>query len=113
MAYEKTCTICGAEYKYCPYCEQFKTEPKWKIMFCSEPCRETYMAINRQYYGHISASEALNEIKKHNVKIANKAIARQIKDISKAAKNEKIAEAVTAETVTAEEVNVTENCEVN
>ena len=107
MAYEKTCTICGAEYKYCPYCEQFKTEPKWKIMFCSEPCRETYMAINRQYYGHIGASEALNEIKKHNVKIANKAIARQIKDISKAAKTEKIAEEVSA----AE--NVTENCEVN
>ncbi len=84
--HNRICTVCGSHYDYCPYCAQYDGQPTWRIAYCSEPCRETYMAINMYAYKHISAEEAAEVLSTHNVKIANKELAKIEKDIKKAVK---------------------------
>ena len=83
---DRVCTVCGSKYKFCPYCGQYAGQPMWKMAYCSEPCRETYMAINKYAYKHITAEEAAAELAVYNVKIANKELAKFEKDIKKAIK---------------------------
>jgi hypothetical protein len=106
MSHERTCVVCGNEYQYCKRCRQFEHLPTWMFAYCSEPCKETYMVINKYEYGHIDATSALEELNTYKVKIANKEMLKTVtnikKESSKAKKNaQKEAEATAkAETTT-------------
>lgn len=83
MAHERTCVVCGKKYQYCKRCKQFEHLPTWMFAYCSEPCKETYMILNKYDFGHIDASEAQEEINTYNVKVANKEMQKSIKKIKK------------------------------
>jgi len=86
MAYERKCVVCGKEYEYCPHCARFKHLPVWMLAYCSDDCKETYMAINQYDFGHIDAKEALKIVDSYKVKIANKELAKSVKDMKKETK---------------------------
>lgn len=83
MAHERICTVCGTQYQYCRRCSQYKDLPSWKMAYCSSPCRETYLAINKYEFKHITAEDALETINKYKVKVDNKELTKCISKIKK------------------------------
>lgn len=83
MAHERTCTVCGTQYQYCKRCAQFKDLPTWKMAYCSEPCRETYIAVNKYEFGHLTAEDALEIINLNKSKVINKELIKCISKIKK------------------------------
>ena len=45
MATRRICTTCGAEYEYCPYCDEYAHLPKWHFMWDKEECKDLFDAI--------------------------------------------------------------------
>lgn len=37
--YNRTCILCGKEYKFCSNCKEEYHQPAWKNIYCSENCR--------------------------------------------------------------------------
>ena len=99
MAHERICTVCGAQYQYCKRCAQYKDLPAWKMAYCSEPCRETYLAVNKYEFGHMTAEDALENINKYKVKVANKELIKCIGKIKKEVTANKKANAEDSELV--------------
>lgn len=83
MAHERICVVCGKQYQYCKRCKQFEHLPTWMFAYCSEPCKETYMTLNKFDFGHISAKEAMDELETYKVKIVNKEMLKSVKQIKK------------------------------
>lgn len=66
MEKTRTCIACGKEYKYCPSCN--KTEPKWKVLYDTEECKEMFDAISA-YNLHTGNKEGIQRIlTKYHVK---------------------------------------------
>lgn len=93
MAHERTCVVCGKVYKYCKRCQQYKHLPTWMYAYCSEPCREIYLITNKYEFDHITAEEALEQLSRLKVKVANTDIQKDISEIKrKVNANKKLAE---------------------
>lgn len=95
MAYERICVTCGKQYRYCKNCSEFSHLPTWMYAYCSEPCKDTYMVLNKYDFKHITAEEAQEELERLGVNVANpemiksmEAIKREIKVNKKKKKKE-------------------------
>ena len=40
--FEKICSICKQEYKYCSQCSDFDHLPRWMDAYCSQNCKDLY-----------------------------------------------------------------------
>lgn len=40
--YNRTCILCGKEYKFCSNCKEESHQPAWKNIYCSENCRSIF-----------------------------------------------------------------------
>lgn len=58
MNYLRKCQVCGNEYKYCVYCEEFNHEPKWRMLFDTDNCRKIFHAVSDYLVNEIDANEA-------------------------------------------------------
>ena len=89
MAHERICVVCGAQHRYCKNCAEFDHLPTWHYAYCSEPCKETYMILNKYDYKHISAEEAKAELDALGVKIKNPEMLKSVDAIKKELKAQK------------------------
>jgi hypothetical protein len=89
MAHERKCVVCGKTYKYCKRCAQYAFLPTWMTAYCSESCKNTYLAVNQFEFGHIDAVEAEKIIDSLKVKVSNAELNSSIKKIRKAVKDNK------------------------
>lgn len=40
--YDRSCSICGKIYEYCPNCDRYKHMERWHDAYCSENCKDLY-----------------------------------------------------------------------
>lgn len=84
MAYERKCKLCQKEYRYCPHCEEFKHEPKWKFMFHDENCNTIFNTLQLHYQKKYTDDEAIKILKSCDLSVlknATDAIRKQVQDI--------------------------------
>lgn len=55
---ERSCYLCGTEYKYCPTCTSDKMKPAWMYEFHSESCKDIFDICTRFNMGMMSKTEA-------------------------------------------------------
>lgn len=60
----RTCVCCSTKYTYCNTCEAHQSEPAWKSMWCSENCKNIFMAVTDFLAKEISKSEAKHILEK-------------------------------------------------
>lgn len=58
MKNNRTCVCCSDQYTYCNTCKEHKSEPTWKAVWCSENCKNIFMAVTDYLAKEISKSEA-------------------------------------------------------
>lgn len=66
MAHERKCSICGGVYRYCNRCAEFKDQPRWKSVYCSEKCKDNYKALNDFAFSLATAEEAKSRLVDEN-----------------------------------------------
>jgi len=57
------CTVCGAEYDYCPTCAEYRYAPTWMAEYDTENCKDIWLTLNKFAFGHITKDEALETLK--------------------------------------------------
>lgn len=86
MAHERTCMICGDQYKYCPTCKEYNPNEPWRMLFHDEDC----LKISKIWYAYrgreITKEQAKNRMGKYPDRLqkifTNDSIAaKEIKDI--------------------------------
>ena len=101
-------------YKYCPSCEAYENEPRWKAMYCSLNCKNIFTACSEYMIRNMSAEDAkkildscdLSEFEKfHPVIKAN------INEINEVVKADKVT--VNIDDTNVVETNVSDAVEVN
>lgn len=58
----RRCAVCGAEYRFCPKCNEDKDKPLYHYTFCSKNCRDIYSVISSFEDKEISAEETLEKL---------------------------------------------------
>lgn len=56
------CKTCGTEYKYCLNCPAYRDEPKWRITFCSQNCKDIFDTLVAHTIGRMNKKEAKNAL---------------------------------------------------
>ena len=84
MAFERKCLLCGTTYRYCSYCDDFRYEPSWKVMFHDGNCNTIFNTLQLHSIGDISNEEAVKRLKACDLTVlknATEAINSQVKAI--------------------------------
>ena len=72
MDYSKTCKVCGNVYKYCIYCREFDSQPKWRMLFDTDNCRRIFHAVSDYLIGEINADQAKELLGRCDISNRNK-----------------------------------------
>lgn len=61
----RTCKVCGLKYYYCPACSATRAnpQPKWKINYCSEDCKNIFEIVVEYNCNTINSKEAFERLK--------------------------------------------------
>ena len=54
----RTCVVCGREYSYCPHCEKDRNDETWRMVYCSNDCREVFKTVVDYKNGRIDGNAA-------------------------------------------------------
>ena len=88
--YNKTCYVCGKEYRYCPNCAEFANAPSWMNMYDSEDCLKIDNTLNALWFNHISKAAAKEMLEGIDLgKITNKDLLVAVKKLEDEAKKTK------------------------
>ena len=63
MAYERSCMLCHTSYSYCPYCDDYRNEPRWKSMYHDENCMKIVDTLQRHFLKEYTDEQALTILK--------------------------------------------------
>ena len=47
----KTCIICGKQYKYCPNCAEFINQPTWRSLCDTDNCHTIFRIVTDYHFG--------------------------------------------------------------
>lgn len=47
----KTCLICGKQYKYCPNCAEFANQPTWRSLVDTDNCHTIFKVVTDYHFG--------------------------------------------------------------
>ena len=106
--FNRTCVLCGKEYKYCNDCREYDDQPAWKNIYCSDNCRTIFNTAVDYKQGNLSLEDAYNKIK--NIDLNNRAEMRKdiisiIDEIKKEFENNKKTEEVEPIVETRKDIN--------
>ena len=59
---DRTCLICGKQYKYCGTCPEAKPSETWRALYCSQACRTAFDIFSKFANGHMSADVAYEKL---------------------------------------------------
>lgn len=99
MANERTCMICGTEYKYCSHCREYDSTKMWMYLYHDEKCKaigETLYAYRGKEITKEEAREAMLKCTP-NIDDAIKypsLVASEIRNILDVSNEEKVEEVV-------------------
>lgn len=65
--YTRTCAACLKKYQYCAHCGEYNPREPWRYLFCSEECREIFHACSDYNQGNLSAKDAKEILKRHDI----------------------------------------------
>lgn len=69
----KTCILCGKQYKYCEGCpDKYNVTETWRNIFCSEECRGLYHIYDLIKAGRMTEKNANKEIKKYDIAVISR-----------------------------------------
>lgn len=103
---KRTCLLCQAQYKYCPYCAEDADKPKWMLLFHDENCANIFDALQRHEQNFYTDEEAIKHLKDCDLsvlKTATNAVNNQVKKILSKEKVKKIKKPVAVKEVKVEE----------
>lgn len=63
----RTCTVCGEKYSYCPTCDEDYLKPSWYGLFHEENCKDIFETLCKHYQGYLTSSEAKEVLSKLNL----------------------------------------------
>lgn len=58
----RVCKVCGSEYNFCPTCQRLTSSEKYKLMFCSQNCRDVFQVCANHTVGMIDKATAKEEL---------------------------------------------------
>lgn len=61
MAGKRKCIVCGAEYDYCPNCNN--EQPRWRFLFDTKNCNDIWEVFNDYRTGQMNATQADKALK--------------------------------------------------
>lgn len=65
---ERSCCLCTKIYKYCPDCSgTVKKGETWRMLYCSENCRDIFNVLSQKAFGHIGNEEAAERLSKLDI----------------------------------------------
>lgn len=69
MEHERHCIVSPTKhiYSYCPHCGQYNKNEKWRLIYCSENCKNIYHICDDFKNSKISVSEAYSELSKYEI----------------------------------------------
>ena len=88
----RTCIICGQEYRYCSACGEDAGKPTWYFIFDGENCHDIYEVCTQYRDGEIDVKAAYEKISKldiSNIKNFAEATRIQIEEILEKGKDVK------------------------
>lgn len=83
MKHERTCSICGQVYEYCPNCPTFDDKPRWMFLFHDENCKHIWEVLNAYQTNVKNATQAKNALQRLNLSRKDKFVEPVKKLISK------------------------------
>jgi hypothetical protein len=81
---KRICKVDGTVYDYCPNCDKYQNEPKWKVSFCCENCRSVFNTLVDNSVGKLTKKQTRNALSKldlSKMETFTPAIQRQINSI--------------------------------
>ena len=104
MAHERKCIVDSKIYQYCPRCREYNSDEKWRLIYCSEDCKNADEILKQFKAGQITASKAKKALAKYNIDTTNGTSYTQplfdaifVNDVKEETKTEKVAETVVEE----------------
>lgn len=116
MAKNRTCTLCGKKYSYCPTCSADLEKPSWYALWDSENCMKLDDILVRHTLKKITTDEAKNliiENKLDTLAISDNDIKKHYNEILGIVEKIEVAEVepVSKETVKVEETVIEKKVE--
>lgn len=68
----KVCHTCSTEYKFCTGCADYDHLPRWMALFHNDNCRMIFNTISSYNVGHITKSEAAEQLRGCDLSYKNK-----------------------------------------
>ena len=96
MAYERSCMLCHTSYSYCPYCDDYRNEPRWKSMYHDENCMKIVDTLQRHFLKEYTDEQALTILKTCDLSVLPKATEQVQKEMKAILKTEKKPKAIRA-----------------
>lgn len=81
---KRHCKVCGAEYNYCPGCPEYTNEPRWRISYDTENCKEIFDTLVKQSTGKMTTKSARRKLLRldlSNVESFNPDIRRHLESV--------------------------------
>lgn len=72
MSHKRKCVLDGTIYEYCPNCSGYNSNEKWRLIYCSDNCRQIDHIRDDYKSGRIDLNTAKSEMRKYNVPNLNK-----------------------------------------
>lgn len=118
----KTCIICGKQYKYCPNCAEFINQPTWRALCDTDNCHTIFRIVTDYHFGIYDDDSAKIALKDCDLSVVKDKGTKEfldklfnentVEDMAEVADNAEITTEFKTDT-TSETKNVVDNTKVN
>lgn len=118
----KTCIICGKQYKYCPNCAEFINQPTWRALCDTDNCHTIFRIVTDYHFGIYDDDSAKIALKDCDLSVVKDKGTKEfldklfnentVEDTAEVADNAEVTTEVKTDT-TSETKNVVDNTKVN
>lgn len=67
MSHVRKCILDGTKYEYCPNCSGYNSNEKWRLIYCSDNCRQIDHIRDAYKSKKISVEEAKKQLSNYDV----------------------------------------------
>lgn len=118
----KTCIICGKQYKYCPNCAEFINQPTWRALCDTDNCHTIFRIVTDYHFGIYDDDSAKIALKDCDLSVVKDKGTKEfldklfnentVEDTAEVADNAEITTEFKTDT-TSETKNIVDNTKVN
>lgn len=118
----KTCIICGKQYKYCPNCAEFINQPTWRALCDTDNCHTIFRIVTDYHFGIYDDDSAKIALKDCDLSVVKDKGTKEfldklfnentVEDTAEVVDNTEVTTEVKTDTIS-ETKNVVDNTKVN